>query len=665
MIRIILLLFLYFCSASVLFSQKLLINWTDANVGTYVKSGNTFTDFKVIDGVLQITVKETGKLNFSVNIPEYNKDISKNTSLNIPVANTGNTECRVSARLNDKKWVAGAVVLQPGESDRLEILFLHKVDKTSPYFTNMDGVPGGGLYIWDPIDPEKLAVIQIEIETHAPVTIAVGNITADGSFQSGEQVASQVGFFPFIDEYGQYKHKEWPAKVHADKDLEENLRSELNELALLKDPKNFNKYGGWEDGPKLTPTGNFYVEKVNGVWWFVDPEGKLFWSHGVNGGGFGSGTTQISGRGNYFTRIPTAEPRFNFYSANLTKKFGDKWMELATAHIHNRLRSWGMNTMTSRSDPNLSSMRTPYTARVGYQAPALDGRSYKFPDVFDPRFKESLDSGIKRSVEVTKNDSWCIGYFIDNELYLSDFAKWPEIIMKQKPDGAAKKALIGYIRSKYNSIRTFNNKYKSKIGSWDQLLKDTILPEAAVRDFSDFNQMIVDKYFSTCRNAIKESAPNKLYMGNRFNLYRIYYPYDTLINYAIRRAAEYCDVVSINYYRFTCEDLLLPEGIDKPIIIGEFHFGALDRGLTHTGLRNVANQEQRAEFYQYYVEQALKNPQIIGTHWFQYIDEPYTSRSDGENYQIGLVDVCDTPYPETIRAIRNIGYNMYYLRYKK
>ena len=164
---------------------------------------------------------------------------------------------------------------------------------------------------------------------------------------------------------------------------------------------------------------------------------------------------------------------------------------------------------------------------------------------------------------------------------------------------------------------------------------------------------------------MKEGIPQKLYLGNRFNLYRIYYPDNTLINYVIATAARYCDVVSINYYRYTCEELILPDGIDKPIIIGEFHFGALDRGLPHTGLRNTASQQQRATIYQNYVSQALHNPQIVGTHWFQYGDQAYTGRSDGENYQIGFVDICDTPYPETIEAVRNIGYDMYNIRFKK
>jgi len=102
--------------------------------------------------------------------------------------------------------------------------------------------------------------------------------------------------------------------------------------------------------------------------------------------------------------------------------------------------------------------------------------------------------------------------------------------------------------------------------------------------------------------------------------------------------------------------------VDMPAIIGEFHFGALDRGMFHTGLRGAADQDERGEKYRRYVESALKNPSLVGVHWFQYCDQPATGRADGENYQIGFIDVCDTPYPETVAACRKVAAGMYALR---
>ena len=44
----------------------------------------------------------------------------------------------------------------------------------------------------------------------------------------------------------------------------------------------------------------------------------------------------------------------------------------------------------------------------------------------------------------------------------------------------------------------------------------------------------------------------------------------------------------------------------------------------------------------------------MGTHWFQWWDQPSTGRFDGENYNIGFVNVTDQPYEEFIEGLRPI-----------
>lgn len=102
--------------------------------------------------------------------------------------------------------------------------------------------------------------------------------------------------------------------------------------------------------------------------------------------------------------------------------------------------------------------------------------------------------------------------------------------------------------------------------------------------------------------------------------------------------------------------------IDKPVVIGEFHFGALDRGKFHASLRPVADQQARGAAYEKYVTSALENPLVVGTHWHQYGDQATTGRDDGENFQNGFIDICDTPYTETIAACRRIGSHLYEVR---
>ena len=89
----------------------------------------------------------------------------------------------------------------------------------------------------------------------------------------------------------------------------------------------------------------------------------------------------------------------------------------------------------------------------------------------------------------------------------------------------------------------------------------------------------------------------------------------------------------------------------KPVIIGEFHFGALDRGMDATGLRGVTSQAERGVAYRRYMHKAAAHPMCLGAHYFTLYDQAYLGRFDGENYQIGVLDVCSQPYTEFLDGI--------------
>ncbi len=159
----------------------------------------------------------------------------------------------------------------------------------------------------------------------------------------------------------------------------------------------------------------------------------------------------------------------------------------------------------------------------------------------------------------------------------------------------------------------------------------------------------IDMYFRVVKEEMALAAPKKLYLGSRIHNGN---------REALEASAKYCDVVSINCYEHSPAETPL----DKPYLIGEFHFGALDRGMLATGLRSASNQRQRANSYKHYMLEAIKRPNIVGAHWFTFHEQPVTGRGDGENYQIGLVDICDTPYSELVSAIRETGESLYRLR---
>ena len=258
----------------------------------------------------------------------------------------------------------------------------------------------------------------------------------------------------------------------------------------------------------------------------------------------------------------------------------------------------------------------------------------------------------------TAGAKWCIGYFVDNELGWGDELSLAKAALASPPKQAAKIAFISDLRMKYKEVEALNGAWGTGYESWSEMANSRSVPEGdkANDDLATFYSRVADQYFRTCRDVVKQVAPNNLYLGCRFA-----WANDRVVSVA----AEYCDVIGYNLYQDSVADFQLPDGLDRPVIIGEFHFGALDRGMFHTGLRPTADQESRANAYRGYVTGALKNRFLVGSHWFQYGDQATTGRGDGENYQIGLVDICDRPYPETIRAVRDMGAVLYRIRSEK
>ena len=152
-----------------------------------------------------------------------------------------------------------------------------------------------------------------------------------------------------------------------------------------------------------------------------------------------------------------------------------------------------------------------------------------------------------------------------------------------------------------------------------------------------------DRYVAITSAAVKRHDPNHLNLGMRSG---------GTPTAAEIRAARAFDVYSVNVY-----DEQVPgprvrqiaELTGKPVLIGEFHFGAPGRGMA-ASLVQVRDQQERGKAYRFYVENAFAMPEMVGTHYFQWVDQPSTGRFDGENYNIGLVDVTDHPYPDPRRG---------------
>ncbi len=429
---------------------------------------------------------------------------------------------------------------------------------------------------------------------------------------------------PLVDEFGQWIPDEWQGKAKNLNDLKNDWTAE--EELLHEGITGNSRYGGFA-GTYTRSTGFFHTKKIDAIWWLVDPDGLLFYSNGSCCIGPGSDLARIKGREYIFNSLPPDDGKHmhqdegndhisSFYTWNLSRRFGDSWYEKWIKLTSLRMNYWGLNTVGNWSDPEIgkSHLKAYVSTLSGW---GIENGKMGMPDIYASGYLEMVDSAASNQCAPLKNDPYLLGYFIGNE------PAWPG-----RETELAESILTGDDTPMKEALKKY-------LSSGDSPEKRRAF---AYETFSGF--------LTTVCAAIKKYDPHHLNLGLRFG--------DPPSAELITECKKHFDVFSINHYGYSVSH----EVVDKiyqltglPVIIGEFHFGIPRRGLA-PGLAQVRNPEERGAAYSYYVENAASHPAVIGTHWFQWIDQPSTGRMDGENYNIGFVDVTDRPYPEMVEACR-------------
>lgn len=517
-------------------------------------------------------------------------------------------------------------------------------------------------------------------------------------------------FYPFIDEFGQYRHLTWTDKIGSDAELAAMHAAEQLELELL-DPHSFGRFGGWKHGPRLQATGFFRTAQVDGMWWLVDPEGYLFHSSGVttvssvlrtDASATSAMRTGITGREHFFSPLPgegspertlgllatetatvtsgeyqgTRPLAANFFAMNALKQFpqsatAEALRAATSTQAFRRLRSWGFTTIGAWSDADLFNLpgRQPYTHMLQPTHPGLINGSTTYLDYFKDTWKANLRTRLNQEVGKTIGDPWNVGFYIDNErdwtksnVSARSLGLWVLAAPAEPLERYAKRAFRDQLQEKYVTIAALNAQWGVNYASWDDVLtRRDVAPGATASqaDMDAFEQLYAEKYFRDCRDVMREIAPQHLYLGCRFT---------TGGRAALLQiAARYCDVITINIYGNNVR-LLTGMDDDVPVMSTEFYFYSHDTGLfadpVGSGLERTS-QTPRASALKTYLNSSATHPRFVGAHWFQYFDYPTSGRLNSRNMNsnIGLVATTNVPYSIMIKAAREANYAMYRTRF--
>ena len=624
-------------------------------------------------------------------------DLSAYSVLAVDVRNLNAEPAQLEAEIANEEnskiihRMYGGIGLGPGESATLRIRYARAGNRDAKWGpaglrNTFDGFEHGS---WHAMDNR----VVVDKVNHLGFFLLGGNHT--GKFELSNirleepatplppALTSPETFYPCVDRFGQYKHGEWPGKLHDEHDFTTALAHENADLAAHPDIADRTPYGGWKSGPSFKATGHFYPVKYQQKWFLVDPTGKLFWSLGLNSIELGMAGTGVTLREHYFEKLPPRVPgvyrqrsavqhwykkaglrsfdTVNFLLANCMLKYGVSdeaaVVDMLRDRMKKRLRSWGFNTIGNWSDSRLIPyLRQPYVLPLGYGMPLIqgdDGYWQSFYDAFSPEFETRLTLGLKSNIRALQ-DPFCIGFFVGNEVTWGDKTSLACGVLRSPATQSAKIAFADILRQRYDTPERLNAEWGSSYASWHDFLESTQLPDLkrAESDLAEFNRKLIDSFFRKCKKVLAEHAPDKLFLGCRM--------YDSDRKEVIQIAAQYVDVLSFNLYRYSIADFRLPQGVDKPVLIGEWHFGTFHYGPPCPGICPVASQAERARSFERYVQSALWNPAIVGAHYFACYDQPATGRwNDNENIQQGFLDIADTPYQEIIDAARRSAAQLY------
>jgi hypothetical protein len=621
-------------------------------------------------------------------------------TLVVPLSNQSEQVAEVFLRLGDDdaaSWpdhaIAASIRLEPGQSTRVLLPF-------QAHDARQLGMQAGPPPRGTPAGPyHRLDVPTGRLNgarAHTLVVTLWGQ-TGPRKLGIGEPYFAMLDWSPdathgLIDRYGQSTRGDWPERVASDEELRQKALSHLSPTGPSVTAQD--EFGGAMASPQ-TASGYFRLARnpASGRYVLVTPTGHDFFSLGVNAISPAEGATYVSRRESMFAELPapskdalanpiegTGDDRstnlsarhiefdygrwVNFYALNLTRRFGPEFEAAWRADTLNRLRAWGFNTIGNWSDKALwqARGRLPYVVSIaltgdfGHVASPLDFWG-AMPDPFDSRFPGAVASSVRAATEHTRDDPYVVGDFVENELPWGDGSDVrPErryslalATLSLGPTSAAKVAMVEQLKARYGEIANFNSAWHLQVASWDELVKrgpslPAPLSNETLDDLKAFTALYADRYYLAVKAGLAKEDPHHLYLGSRFA---------AITPEALAACVRYCDVISVNLYT-TSMDLGRLDNADKPVLISEFSFGAQDRGSFSGGVIDVGSETERGRHYASFMNEASRDPRVVGAHWFEFIDEPASGRRlDGENGNFGMVSIADAPYATLVAAMQS------------
>ena len=432
---------------------------------------------------------------------------------------------------------------------------------------------------------------------------------------------------------------------------------------------------------KLEGTGYVRAEQIDGIWWFVGPNGDPFVSVGVNHIEphlWLAPYNQKATLDRYGHDMVDENGYFNTAGTAATK-----WINRQVEICEDlNFNTWGRHTHPD-IDPDLYKDQIYYIASI-QSAPLAGWRERNGegprPDVFSQDFHSFLENRIQEVCAEHKSNSNLLGYLytdvpswilgkadqkaLDNYVMIYP---WINAILPLGEASPGKWKWIEHLQSRYDSPETVAEVWGLPVSptygiSWHRMSRLNTWfnpkdPEKADADMKSFMYVIADQWYRLHHDMIRKYDPNHLILGDK-NMIMWHY------EWVLPALKKYVDVVSIQAYgRWEADSKLagrIYEATGKPIYNGDGSHSFVNEHQQKEGTKGFRtganNYQEVAELYKETLQGMMGDPYIIGWHHCGYLQQwDPAERGDSPRNENGFLDPFENYITEWTDVIRDIN----------
>ncbi len=429
---------------------------------------------------------------------------------------------------------------------------------------------------------------------------------------------------------------------------------------------------------KEEATGFIYVKQIDGVWWFVDPDGEKFVSNGVN---------HIEPH--LWLAPYNKEATLKKYGADMVDDHGhfnthgraaQKWIDQQVETT----KSLHFNTFARHTHPTIHT--DLYKNQIYYVASLQTGPLAGWrerngegprPDVFSADFREFLENRVKEVCEEHKDSRNLLGYMYtdvpswvvqsNRNVENASIYPWLNAIFPLGEASPGKWKWVEHLQSRYESpldvAKVWGLSTSPTYGiSWYKMLRlnTWFNPTDAAKadeDMRSFMYLVAEQWYRIHYDLIRKYDPNHLILGDK-NWITWHYPW------VLSALEKYVDVVAIQAYGRWSEDSPVIEEIfaatGKPIFNGYGCYGFAGPNQQEYGVKGWRTQAKNlgevADFYKETMESMMRTPYIVGWHHCGFLEQwDASERGDSPRNENGFMDPFENFHEEFVDVVRKVN----------